>query len=73
MSNGGGFCLDGATMLKILLDEIALSTIVSTDNYRKQIQNCCLPKFNYNIKECLEHIERCNKDILAQGETYNSL
>jgi hypothetical protein len=72
-SNGGGFCLDGATMLKIILDEIAPSTIVGTDNYRKQIQNCCLPNFSYNVKECLKHIERCNKDILSQGETYNSL
>ena len=72
-SDGGGFCLDGATMLKIILDEIAPSTTVGTDNYRKQIQNCRLPKFSYNVKECLEHIERCNKDILAQGETYDSL
>ena len=63
-SDGGGFCLDGAMMLKIILDEISPNTIVGTINYRKQIQNCRLPKLSYNTKECLEHIKRCNKDIL---------
>ena len=32
-SNGGGFCLEGAMMLKIMLDEITPNTIVGTENY----------------------------------------
>jgi len=73
MADGGEFCLDGATMLKIIMDEIDPSTIVGTDNFRKQIQNCRLPKFSYNVKEGLEHIERCNNEIITRGETYDSL
>ena len=67
--NGGGYCLDEGTMIKILMDEVDPSTIVGTKNFPQQIQNARLPKFGYNGKLGLEHIEHCHKDIQTCGET----
>ncbi len=73
VTNGGGYCLDGPTILKLIFDTINPSAEIGTDVYFKMIQNCCLAKLKYNVNKALDEIEWTYKQITLHGETYDSL
>ena len=71
-NSDGSPSLDGATMLKVIMDEISPSTIVGTEGFRRQIQGARLAKYGYNVKTALEAMEHAYKEIIRRGETYDS-
>ncbi len=73
VANGGGYCLDEPTILKLIFDTINPSTEIGTDAYCKMIQNCRLAKHKYNVNKSLDEIKWAYKQITLRSETYNSL
>jgi len=63
-NSDGSPTLDGATMLKVIMDGINPSTIVGTESFRRQIQGARLAKYGYNAKTALEAMEHAYKEII---------
>ena len=62
--------LDGPTMLQMIIQVINPTTRVGVSDFKMEIKNATLPKYNNNVQDMLDYMEMNHKEIIRHGFTH---